>query len=80
MYDLMFDRFVNSSTGRIIVSVIWGLGIAALFRRACKGRDCLIVKGPDPNQLRDKSFRFNDKCYRYTTYPVSCQAHGNIPV
>jgi len=76
----MFDRFANSSTGMIIVSVIWGLGIAALFRRACKGRSCIVIKGPDPDTLRSKSFKFNDKCYQYSTYPVSCKSQGNIPV
>ena len=76
----MFDRFINSSTGRIIISIIWGLGIAALFRRACKGRSCLILKGTNPDSILDKPFQFNNKCYKYTTYPVSCQSQGNIPI
>ena len=26
---------------KIVISIIWGLGLAAIFRRACKGRDCI---------------------------------------
>ena len=33
--------FINSGKGRIILSILLGFGIATLFRKACKDRNCL---------------------------------------
>jgi hypothetical protein len=76
---MVFEKFLDSEEGKIIISIVWGLGIAALFRKACKGRSCIVVKGPDPSELKDKVFAFNNKCYTYTPYATSCKSHGNIP-
>lgn len=37
------DRLFNTRTGNIILSVIWGLGIALLFYKVCDGTNCLVV-------------------------------------
>ena len=42
---LVGDLFKDSK-GKIILSIIWGLGLAALFRKVCKGRDCIIINIP----------------------------------
>ena len=34
--------FINSGKGKIILSVLLGFGIATLFRKACKDRNCLV--------------------------------------
>ena len=39
----MLEIFENKS-GRIMFSVILGLGLAALFRSTCKDYSCLVVK------------------------------------
>ena len=76
----MILDFFTSRTGRIILSIIWGLGLAALFRKVCKGRGCIVIKGPHPSKIRGKIFEFNKKCYRYTPYSTTCQKEGNIPI
>jgi len=40
-----FDNMTKDKYGKIIISVIWGLGLAALFRRVCEGRNCIVIKG-----------------------------------
>ena len=66
-------RILNSNTGKIILSVIWGFGLAALFRRACVGRKCIIYKGPHPNQIKDRVFRYGNKCYKYQPQVAKCK-------
>lgn len=73
-------KLLNSEIGRIIISIIWGLGLATLFRKACKGRECLIIKGPNPDQVESKIYSFNNKCYNYQPYSVTCKKSGNIPI
>jgi hypothetical protein len=72
--------FIDSNVGRIIISVVWGLGLSALFRRACNGRKCIVVKGPKPSQFENKIYGFNNKFYTYQPYSVTCKKSGNIPI
>ena len=74
----MIEKFLDTKIGRIIISIIWGLGIACLFKRVCKGKNCVVVKGPDPEKLKGKIFKYNDDCFKYNTYSVSCKREGNI--
>ena len=70
---------LNSDTGNIIISIIWGLGLSALFRKVCVGRNCIIIKGPNPHKIKKQIYKFNNKCYKYTPYIVNCDSEKNIP-
>lgn len=69
---MSFIEKLQSDTGRIILSIIWGLGLAMLFRRVCKGRNCIIIKGPSPSEMDGKIYKFNDKCYKYSSETTQC--------
>ena len=75
----MFEGLLHSHEGRIIISIVWGLGIAAMFRRVCKGRNCYIIQGPNLKDLESKIYQHNNKCYRYTPYNVKC-GRDTIPI
>lgn len=72
------DDFLGSQKGRVILSIIWGLGLAALFRKVCKGRNCIVLKAPDTNSIKDKIYRFDNKCYKFNPQATSCKKHKNI--
>ena len=72
--------FVDTKQGCIIISIIWGLGLSALFRKACKGRNCIVVKGPNPDKIKNNIYGFNNKCYNYEPYSVTCKKSGNIHI
>ena len=42
----MLKSLAKSDKGKTIISIIVGLGLAALFRKVCNDRDCIIIKGP----------------------------------
>ena len=50
------EDFLSNDKGKIIISIIWGLGLAALFRKVCKGRNCIVIKGPKPQELEKIKF------------------------
>ena len=58
-------RLIYSDVGRIVISVILGLGLATLFRRVCKERDCLVFHAPEMNKIKGQVFKFKDKCYKF---------------
>jgi hypothetical protein len=67
---------MNSPLGSIIISVILGLGLAALFRTVCHGDGCMIVKAPDLNDLQKYVYRTGSSkgatCYKYSPEEVAC--------
>lgn len=67
------SKFINSDNGSKFISVIWGIGLATLFRHACIGRNCIVIKGPEPNEVKNNNYKFNNKCYKYDAYAVSCK-------
>ena len=69
---------LNSETGKIIISIILGVGMATLFRRVCGESNCLVYKGVSNNEIKGKVFKFNDKCYSYNIKAVTCKDNGRI--
>ena len=70
----MFNsKILEKRETKILISIIWGFGIACLFRKVCKGRDCIIYKAPDPNYVKNNIWKFNNKCYNFNTETVKCR-------
>ena len=70
----ILNRITEDYKSRIIISVIWGLGLAMLFRRSCGQRDCIVLRGPKPSDMENKIYAFDEKCYKYTSKATSCKA------
>lgn len=71
-------KFFHSETGKHMLSIILGLGLASLFRIVCKGKNCIIFKAPPLTDIKDKVFKQNDKCYKYTPVSTKCDASKKI--
>tara|TARA_B100001093_G_C26843575_1_gene1021700 strand:+ start:134 stop:355 length:222 start_codon:yes stop_codon:yes gene_type:complete len=67
------NDIMNNDIGKVIISIIWGLGLATLFRKVCKGRKCLIMRGPKPEEMNNKVYKFDDKCYLYKAKNTTCK-------
>jgi len=69
----MFEA-AKTPTGTIIVSVILGLGLAAVFRKACKGKDCVVIRAPPLSRTEGHVYRIEDDCFTYARTPIQCPA------
>jgi hypothetical protein len=69
----ILDKITRDEKAPIILSVIWGIGLAILFRRSCRNRQCMVVKGPKPEEMENKIYSFDDKCYKYTAKTTTCK-------
>ena len=67
-----FRRLLYSMPGKFIISVLLGLGLATLFRKACKERDCLVFRAPSLKEIKGKVFKFGDKCYSFRENAETC--------
>lgn len=70
--QVQFGKFVHTETGRILMSVILGLGLASLFRTACEGNQCRIFRAPPLEDLKDKIYKNKEGCVKYTPIATKC--------
>ena len=75
---LNLGRFVHTETGRTIMSILLGLGLATLFRNVCKDKGCLIFHAPPLDDFKDKIYKNNGKCFKYTPVATKCSMNSKI--
>ena len=68
----MNDKFFKNKYTKIILGLLWGFGIACIFRCACNGRKCIIYKAPKQKDVVNKIYGHNDKCFTYKTITTEC--------
>ena len=73
-----FRRLLYSKIGVNIISILLGLGLATLFRKACKDRSCIVFKGPELSNITNKTFQYGDACYTYEEKAQSCEQNKKI--
>lgn len=69
---MFLSNIMNDPVGRIIVSVVLGLGLASIFRKVCNGNSCVIVKGPSIEEIKKFYYKIEDDCYKYTPVASQC--------
>jgi len=60
----------------VLLSIVWGLGLATLFASVSNNRNCIIVRGELPSDIEQKIFQYPDlenKCYTYKSYLTPCE-------
>jgi hypothetical protein len=67
-----FSKFLHSQTGKILMSIILGLGLATFFRSVCKGKECIISYAPPLDEIDDETYKFDNKCYKFEKNAVNC--------
>lgn len=72
------EKLINSPTGKVISSILLGFGLATLFRSTCKGINCKVYYSPPLEQIKDKSYKYNGKCFKYQINSVSCDKSKKI--
>ena len=69
-----FYKFLLTGLGRKLLSITLGIGISALFRESCKGKNCYIYVSPDFESLENDIYSFNEKCYTFKREGVKCNS------
>jgi hypothetical protein len=75
---MYLNKFVQNETGRNIMSIILGLGLATFFRKMCEGKDCIVSKAPPYEEIDDKIYKFDDKCYKLEKNAETCNTKKQI--
>jgi hypothetical protein len=78
MIHIDFKRLMNSSAGKVFISIILGLGLASLFQKVCKDKECIHFSGPVIKEINGKVFEYDNKCYQYDAKPIKCKTEKRI--
>ena len=70
--NINFKRLLYSPLGQILISILLGLGIATLFRKACNKRNCLVFQAAPLNKIKGQVFKYENKCYKFNPKTESC--------
>jgi len=72
----MFKNITNklqSKESIMLISILFGLALANLFKKQCVEGKCYIVKAKEnPNNIAKYYYRIGEDCYKYTPTIVSC--------
>lgn len=69
-----FKKFLHSESGKKLMSIILGFGLASLFRTVCKGNNCIIFHAPPLDEFKDKIYKNNGKCVKYIPTATKCSS------
>ena len=72
----MFKNIIamlNTKSGKYLISIIFGIGLACIFRKSCQSRHCLHFKGPDIDTVKNNVYKYNNKCYIFKESAVTCK-------
>ena len=75
---IYLGRFVHTETGKIIMSILLGFGLASLFRTVCKDKNCLIFHAPPLDKFQDKIYKNGNKCFKYSPVATKCSLNAKI--
>ena len=65
-------RLLYTHIGRILISILLGLGLATLFQKVCKDKNFLRFSGPILSEIDGKIYEHGGKCYQYSMESASC--------
>lgn len=71
-------KIMHTKYGKILISILLGLGLASLFRKSCKHRNCMIFKVPHIEDVSKDIFKHDGKCYKFEHETVKCDPTKNI--
>lgn len=70
------QKLLVTPVGRILLSIILGIGFACMFRTACTDKECIHFQGPVISEIDNKIFKHDEKCYIYVPVTTKCNAES----
>ena len=68
------ERLYHTELGCTLMSALFGVALAFMFQRVCKGSQCTIFKAPPKEDIEDVIYEIQGNgCYMYIPRIVDCQ-------
>ena len=73
-------KLLHTQNGKYAISFILGMGLASLFRKICKDRNCLIFKAPPLSEVTNNTYAYGDKCFTFKEKLTKCNPENKEKV
>ena len=71
-------RLLNTGLGKFFISILLGLGLATLFRKVCKDKNCITFNGPVISEIDGKIYKYGEKCFKYAASAAACDKNKQV--
>jgi hypothetical protein len=71
--SINIKRLLYTPVGKVIMSIVFGLGIAALFYKVCEDKSCITFRGPMIHEVDGKIIQYGEECYKNEVIAVPCE-------
>lgn len=68
----IIDRLFYHKAGQILVSAVFGVALAFMFQKVCKGEHCIVVQPPPLDDIEKYVYTLDGVCYRYVPKVSEC--------
>jgi len=65
-------KAMHTQQGKYLISIILGIGLASLFRKVCKKRNCLVFRAPPLEEVKKNVYSYESKCYKFKEKAAKC--------
>lgn len=65
-------RLFYTKYGQLLLSCLLGLGLATVFRRACRSGNCVVHKVPSRSDMVNKVYKENGACFKVSLNEAKC--------
>lgn len=62
----------KTDTSKMIISILWGLGLATMFQKICNDQKCIIYQAVDPNTIKNNIYNHNGECIQFEPELTTC--------
>ena len=71
-FNLVIERMLYTTAGQLVISIFFGIALAFVFQKTCKGPKCYVFQPPALKNMYNSIYKMNGDCYKYTPYFVKC--------
>ena len=72
------QKLIHSKIGCIVISILLGLGLATIFRKSCKDRNCMVFYAPSFDKIKGKIYKFDNSCYTFKEKMTKCDTKRTV--
>ena len=69
---MKIKQLIHSKYGKILLSIILGIGLAALFNTSCTSKSCYRYVAPHTSKVEQGIWQYNEQCYKYEPKIKTC--------
>jgi hypothetical protein len=73
-------NIAKTKYGRVLLSIVLGIGLASIFRKTCKAAGCFNFVSPSASDVTKSVYIHNGSCYKFSPETVDCGTKKHIAI